>query len=54
MKKIFFIFLLMLGLIGCSDKGEKAKETEKAKKEQVLKVALNGKPKGVDPTCIQK
>ena len=49
MKKVFFIFLLILGLVGCSDKEEKGAKGEKAKKEQILRVALNGKPKGVDP-----
>lgn len=49
MKKVFFIFLVMLGLVGCSDKEEKTVGTEKTKKEQVLRVGLNGKPKGVDP-----
>lgn len=49
MKKVFFIFLLILGLVGCSDKEEKGAKGEKTKKEQILRVALNGKPKGVDP-----
>lgn len=50
MKKLFYVFLMIIGIFGCSDdKGEKGAVVEKPKEEKVLRIALNGKPKGVDP-----
>lgn len=50
MKKLFYVFLMIIGILGCSnDKGEEGATVEKPKEEKVLRIALNGKPKGVDP-----
>lgn len=51
MKKLFYVFLMAIGILGCSGDKENKGTTvaEKPKEEKVLRIALNGKPKGVDP-----